>query len=288
MLSRLFVALAVCLLLGGCDSASSGLRMGSCNAPPQNSDCGSDLPSQGMYCIQESVKWNEYVIKDPASGAQQFRFKQACVITAGGQCINLIAGAIGDPNSPDICTKGVLPPSKTPKFKAGLNIQSTPGSYGNTERATLAGGFIVMTVSQGSPTMASFWHPWPFIVGTPTLPGGAYSGICVFLTVPDTDGTSLRECVFRPNQRALCDNFDSPNNDSSEEIHVDWSDKFSNLWRFDLKTVSYVDYFNGDANSTKVSDDEGRFLRDVCKFRDQATSYLNMNPQPLPVNTGCP
>ena len=61
------------------------------------------------------------------------------------------------------------------------------------------------------------------------------------------------------------------------------SNKAGNIWRFPLSSVSYVDYFGGDTNQRGVEGDEARFLRDVCKFTDQAMNHL----EPGGIGSGC-
>jgi hypothetical protein len=283
MLLRALLTLSACLLLAACGGSPQNIQIGNCTTP-ETSDWEEGTPAQGVYGIQEPVQWHEVMI--PAEhGVLEHRFKWANVATVNGQCLTLIAGAVGDPNAVDVCDRGVAAPAKTPAYKPGLTLRDDRGGPDTPERATIRGGFLVLMATQSAAKVQGMqWSPWPLVVGTPRLPGAAESGWCVFLTVPDFDGTSLRECVLRPNPHPVSDLVDSPDGDTGETIHVDWSSRTGADWHFHLSEVSMVDWFGGDAKVTPIDGDDARFLRDVARFIDQAWPHMTGDSN----RSGCP
>lgn len=280
---RSTIALFACVILGGCGGSGDLVRTGECIGPEQCTH-EADTPSRGLYSLQQNLVWHEAVI--PAeNGALEQRMKWAQAVSGGGECLIFIAGAVGDPNAVDLCDRGVVPPARTPSYRPGLGLTVDRGGAGAAERATIRGGFLVAFSSRcASLTPGMRWDTWPLVIGTRHLTAAAETGRFVFLAVPDHDGTSLRECVFRPNQRSASDMCDSPDADTEEGVHVDWSDRAGHEWHFHLYGVSYIDLMEGDAKERPVDGDEARFLRDVCRFVDRAWPHMTGDAG----RTGCP
>lgn len=248
------------------------------------SSSSGSTPTEGMLDLPDHLKWGEVVL--PAFDAQhpERRALYARTPTSGGLCMTLVAGAFGPSDASDVCDRGISPPivekSSDPYWR-GLFLDSmTEAGQRNRDLLYLRAGFLVVSIKPGSPV--AWPMPWPIIIRTPGLPGGAYAGTAVFVAVrSSTGGPLLRECVYRPNQSGCaCDGWPKPEGDCESKVFVD---SYGDNGREPhvLGNVSYVELKGGAAREVKaLTALDSQFLIDACTFADQVQKHNDAEHPP--------
>ena len=151
------------------------------------------------------------------------------------------------------------------------------------EANTLVNGFMCVLVEPKSSRQADSpwktrWIPWPIIIRTPSHPAGAFAGTFVLLAIQDSEGSMLRESVFRPNQGkdAACDQAAHPDGDNVENLVHVAGGCCGDEYQFFLREVAGVNNFKSEVtqNSVDIPSAEATFLVDVCTFMQRAREII--------------
>lgn len=279
------------MVLSGCHASTGGGEPG---YPPAGAGdkeppcyCAPSIPATGMYCIGANLDWREGVLS-PGSPDLSMRYWRASVKTADGKRISLVAGAISPVNEGDPARRGVVPPGVV-GFAPGLALQQCAGRDSSegclSEITTLRGGFLHARVERDPGMIPRFGYAWPFIVRTPSLPAGTYSGVFVLLAAPGgMGGDMLREVVYRPNQEPRdCNRMGDPDNVAAA---IAQAQPYAGSTLHLLKSPGFVEVtpLGASQSPQTIGPDDARFLSDVCRFV-QSVERLPMpskKAQPLP------
>jgi hypothetical protein len=234
-------------------------------------------PADGVHLIWANLAWHEATL--PAPDNRAFRWAQVFGTNPDDatQQITLIVGAIDGGSTP-----GIKPPLLSGEgAKPGWDLQHCKGADGKKEIVTLNRGFMCVHVEGTDGLDKTKRFPiWPFIVRTKTIPAGAYSTSYVLLAMDKTDNTT-REYVLRPNQiifdakESSCDNIASTDT-SKSEVHAHPVNELDQTTQVP-QCICRPDTLSPAQSWRDMSDDEQRFLKDVCAFYKAAMPLVTSN-----------
>ena len=246
---------------------------------PPSCKCVASLPSLGTLCIASHVIWKQGYL-DSTIPNKKTTFWRAEMLTADGKKLSMVAGSISATMESDPEKRGLVPPGVV-GFQPGLAIEHCEGGRGTTgcssEVSTLRGGFVYAEIQPTFRYQPRWLFTWPFIIRTPAIPAGAYSGRLVLLTVPSgMGGDTLREVVYRPNQdTSNCDLAHMP--DASPNMVVLAQPKDGPVVHIMSTPMMYEITPLGAATApSKLNSEDERFLREVCAF----VKRVRMEPMP--------
>ncbi len=273
-------------LLIGCREAPQPQPAPASKPVEQSSVAGARItpdPISGMYRLENKIDWR--LAKLP-SGIE-FYFAKPVVTTLSGDWVTLtlIVGSIGKTNA---C---VVPPLKNNNetFVPGITVEHCPHTDTDPEVVTIHRGVLCVNAvpcrtDEVTALMAT--HPkgnqipiWPFILRTPAIPAGAYSGEFITLSLNLTNGVN-RMYVIRPNQQYFsgssteCAKSDAQEQKPTMEMYAH-PDGGANIA---MKQTSYVMMEGGKTpptTSSPVAAPEDKFVRDTCEFFKEAMAVIS-------------
>jgi hypothetical protein len=236
-----------------------------------------------MLDLPDHLKWGEVILPSIDAQHPERRALYARTPASGGMCVTLIAGGFGPVDAEKLCERGIAPPvvdKPSDPYWRGLFLESTTDSCVKQDLLYMRGGFLVVSAKPSNPVSLRF--PWPIIIRTPGLPGGAYAGRAVYAAVRSSSGGPLlKEGVYRPNEGGCeCEGWPKPDGDISYKVLVD---SYGDNGREPhvLDKVSYVEMKGGAAREvTSLSDLDSQFLIDACAFANQVQKQVDSGTAP--------
>ncbi len=243
-------------------------------------------PSINMYRLTDPIEWKSAKLSDEGP---EFYYAQADVLTEANDVdrvrLTIIVGSIGKIGA---C---VAPPlHANEKAVPGVLIEHCPHTDADPkEVVTIHRGVLCVHAEPCGPEVSQKYalkgqkgnqFPiWPFILRTPAIPAGAYSGEFVALTVNLTSGVN-RMYVFRPNQDAFGSGAGADCTKSSaleitpKTIVYAHPDGGANLT---LTQTSCIVMEGGKApptTTTPIVAPEDKFLGETCEFFKKAMGVI--------------